>query len=768
MHFKLGRKQKKEEQKISLCPGVILAEPVTMGKQNAVYDAVIRGVIEFLIVFGGIGGFLSCLEAPFLMPVLACFCVLFALFFSVLYASGKIWVRDAGYIVFFLIFILAIRVFLKHVNSGFYAIINLIFGKASDYFDMPAVREFAEYYTNRSLTITIFAVFLASVCMIVLNIYLSVYMSIWMASIMTIPIFMIPLFFQLEPDSFYLILMFAGLVAVMIMKANGHCVARKERQQFVVKGKQKNLRFDYCKSGKLMGQLVLSAVAFVLIIVSLCNVLYPKEGYAYRYKKSSPKAYIEDHVENLILVGIESLFIRYHNTGGMSAGELGGVAEVVSDYQTDLSIVFAPYTYDTMYLKAYTGKEYLGDMWLDDDSEMFTQPVSGKTKGVMRVYNVGADNRFLYAPYDTDLTDEVMEKYYMADGFPSGEGMEYTYYPYNEARVTSVDDGYLYVPEENQEIIQTFCEEAKLGGTEEEIIAQLAQYFEENIPYTIRPGATPHDEDFVNFFLTENKKGFCVHFASAAVLIFRQMGIPARYVEGYAVPYSTVMEGTLAEMFDYEDFFEGESELGRTAVVGVDINDSLAHAWVEVLIDGKWQVAEVTPPSNEEEIEDFWSIFGDWMSDNMEGEGQAGGMGLAISTDQIKGLWLILFGVIIGGVVLFFGRIVFIKCRRIISYHTNNKSENVVAYYRYLCNYMRAIKPEFCYAGNHLEQIQMMEPDGNVAVQAQLAKQMEQLSYSGMIAEMDLEQIMRLLKGLRKAIRRQTKLITRVYMFGKM
>ncbi|MFR3423102.1 MAG: transglutaminase-like domain-containing protein [Lachnospiraceae bacterium] len=41
--------------------------------------------------------------------------------------------------------------------------------------------------------------------------------------------------------------------------------------------------------------------------------------------------------------------------------------------------------------------------------------------------------------------------------------------------------------------------------------------------------------NFVTDFLMTEKKGYSVHYASAAVLMYRCFGIPARYVEGYLV-----------------------------------------------------------------------------------------------------------------------------------------------------------------------------------------------------------------------------------------
>ena len=42
----------------------------------------------------------------------------------------------------------------------------------------------------------------------------------------------------------------------------------------------------------------------------------------------------------------------------------------------------------------------------------------------------------------------------------------------------------------------------------------------------------------MGYFLFEKKRGLCAHFASAAVMIFRCAGIPARYVERFVVPGS--------------------------------------------------------------------------------------------------------------------------------------------------------------------------------------------------------------------------------------
>lgn len=94
--------------------------------------------------------------------------------------------------------------------------------------------------------------------------------------------------------------------------------------------------------------------------------------------------------------------------------------------------------------------------------------------------------------------------------------------------------------------------------------------------YTLSPGKTPPGRDFLDYFLNENKLGYCVHFATAATGLLRSAGIPARYVEGY------VLEPTDA----------GREKDWR------DILDSSAHAWVEIYMDGLgWIELEATPSS---------------------------------------------------------------------------------------------------------------------------------------------------------------------------
>lgn len=103
----------------------------------------------------------------------------------------------------------------------------------------------------------------------------------------------------------------------------------------------------------------------------------------------------------------------------------------------------------------------------------------------------------------------------------------------------------------------------------------IRSFLAESAEYTLEPGKTPARRDFTEYFLNENRKGYCVHFATAAVLMLRRAGIPARYCEGYIV--------TGEDLAFAKDDFTG-------------IPDSNGHAWAEVYVPTQgWRAVEFTP-----------------------------------------------------------------------------------------------------------------------------------------------------------------------------
>ncbi len=134
---------------------------------------------------------------------------------------------------------------------------------------------------------------------------------------------------------------------------------------------------------------------------------------------------------------------------------------------------------------------------------------------------------------------------------------------------------YLLLPDKLPQRVKDFAAEATAGIDKDQYFAK-AEAIRKSLlkyKYTLSPGSTPTNQDFVDYFLFNGKKGYCTYFATSMVVLCRAEGIPARYTEGFVTPKST-------------------SSNGRYLVTNQE-----AHAWAECYFEGVgWMVMEATPP----------------------------------------------------------------------------------------------------------------------------------------------------------------------------
>jgi transglutaminase-like putative cysteine protease len=99
----------------------------------------------------------------------------------------------------------------------------------------------------------------------------------------------------------------------------------------------------------------------------------------------------------------------------------------------------------------------------------------------------------------------------------------------------------------------------------------IGAYVRSSTMYDLNAQQMPEGEtDFAIWFLKDGDKGYCIHFATAAAVLLRAAGVPARYVTGFAV--------------------EVEKDIRKT------VTTERAHAWVEYLDpELGWQILEATP-----------------------------------------------------------------------------------------------------------------------------------------------------------------------------
>ncbi|MBR5420246.1 MAG: hypothetical protein IK115_03750 [Lachnospiraceae bacterium] len=190
---------------------------------------------------------------------------------------------------------------------------------------------------------------------------------------------------------------------------------------------------------------------------------------------------------------------------------------------------------------------------------------------------------------------------------------------YDTAGAYDPDSPHPLAPESEAELQQY-----KQLQTQRLLIANaLRRYFVKNYEYTMSPGTTPRRSDVVDYFLHNQKRGYCAHFASSSTLLLRHMGIPTRYVEGYVCTISDIMDGNPVSR-DVSGWQSNADSLSDSGVVEVELTDGSAHAWIEIWLDGYgWIPYEMTPPSSEQQNTalDLFGLFGGLLNTTMRGAG---------------------------------------------------------------------------------------------------------------------------------------------------
>lgn len=646
-------RQGKNAEKNVMAEGVILLAGEMREEEPRILTLLLKGVLIYLVVMGGIGCFLSSLNIQCTWTV-HLGVLLGAVFSSSLYYSKK-W-QNIGYIVLFFA-MLSTAVWLRsYISSGVFAVANELSRRASVFFGSSAQKTYVEQIRDHSVTIPVAMCYVGWVAAILVNVLISRRMRYIAVGILCMIVLFTPLYLEREPSGFYLLMLFGGMLIVLIFRRNGHYQLSLQNKRYLCQEGKRKVTYVY--AGRAMFSLTAAVLVLSFVLTGLLGVFLLEERYARMRSASAMKAGTMDVMENLTLLGIMGLFNYYPNTGGLSGGTLGGVSAVRLDYETDLTAVYVPYDLNRLYLKSFTGVTYLPgqNKWKsplqeEEDGtskkykELYEAGEEESAKGRMRITNVAAPVGTYLPYYSLDADKKVAP----------GATEEYEYYLFHGDQYFLAEDSfdpleYFGVPEENQKVIEDFCEEAglKRGDDVDTLTKKLRGYFQENIPYTIRPGATPYQKDFINYFLTENRKGYCAHFASAAALVFRKMGYLTRYVEGYVIdPANISQDGTVLAEEKQEDYYEGYSPLDETAVVSVDITDAGAHAWIEVYDwTHGWRVVDVTPASLEREtaggglLQQFFDFL---LSDAGDGDAQTAepGQDLAapeMGSDQLESL----------------------------------------------------------------------------------------------------------------------------------
>jgi len=276
------------------------------------------------------------------------------------------------------------------------------------------------------------------------------------------------------------------------------------------------------------------------------------------------------------------------------------------------------------YLRGFVGEIYTGDGWTTltprqraEYAELFVwlhergfyaQSQYALLKNALgvenrttefQITNDGVSTAYLYAPYElmdsrtdemrigdenlraTGLRGETTYTVTVSDGSIADDDRLYAglvaainraepqatrYLTSESAYREFVYTSYLDIPNNAHAAIERFLSEVTFpdGKISFDDAKLVVNTYLGTLGYTESPELAPSGGDVLTHFLEDSRSGNSAQLATAAVLMFRYMGVPARYVEGYLITPAA------------ED-----SETGVSVLLSED-----AYAWAEIYRDG--------------------------------------------------------------------------------------------------------------------------------------------------------------------------------------
>jgi len=304
-------------------------------------------------------------------------------------------------------------------------------------------------------------------------------------------------------------------------------------------------------------------------------------------------------------------------TGAISRGNVyhNGIPQVL------LTLDRAPE--ERLYLRAFTGKDYSLGAWIPEDEEAYREALreiwpnsqwSDRLTHLPELLNlldagVGSMNlrdgrlRLSVTPLPGAGQQKLVPYYAMEDRtiVPESEQVQgetrYRFWEQKDMRYRwredqsryadwyatmltaqqEINKRYLSVPEEQLPRLTELVRDNRITGPEG-ATAFILYTLETQASYTRNPGqgSLAASDDPIEAFLFERHLGYCQQYASAAALMYRLCGIPARYVEGYRI--------------------EPDAFVQNEGTWQAEVTDESSHAWVELfLTDYGWTPVEVTP-----------------------------------------------------------------------------------------------------------------------------------------------------------------------------
>lgn len=339
-------------------------------------------------------------------------------------------------------------------------------------------------------------------------------------------------------------------------------------------------RGDATRGNRLCAIAALPVALFLLLLFGFV----PESSYTgYRTAQTVVNAVLENEL-------VQAVFGDLTEQGNSGSDVSGGVVRLDSvgirlDSRAEIMQVHTDFA-GTLYLRGRALDAYDGQTWTD--SQVYPRELNWAPRSMLRhqgevTIQTRYAHRMLYLPYyveSIDLSDVsrglVNNKKLTNYSFTVGTLSEETLSSPAGNVINEDVSQYLHLDEQVKKWAQPLAR--KIIGEKTALSDQvraIGNYVRSSARYSLKTEAMPaRKNDFVKWFLEESDTGYCVHFASSAVVLLQAAGIPARYVTGYM------------------------TQVGKDCYTMIREQD--AHAWAEYWRPGVgWVVLEATPAAQE-------------------------------------------------------------------------------------------------------------------------------------------------------------------------
>lgn len=253
---------------------------------------------------------------------------------------------------------------------------------------------------------------------------------------------------------------------------------------------------------------------------------------------------------------------------------------------------------DNVYIRSFYANEYNGVRWSNSDKNSplseddINYMVSNSIKWIFRAEISSVDIMEMKIFPEKKNSNDFEYIPYMPERLEKSAAGNYTFYCYNisnhvknyllsiadeelseihsaknyDKYTSYVYEKYLSFPN-NTKRLTKFANKIKLYQKTDLQCNAVKNAICKNTKYSRKLKALPPGKDYVEYFLLEQKKGYCEHYATAGTLLLRSKGVPARYAAGYSIsPFE----------------FNGECDASGNVKYVAYVKDYNAHAWTEV------------------------------------------------------------------------------------------------------------------------------------------------------------------------------------------